>query len=94
MPTDESQPTDADVAESAEPPQEDDDSYESRILIKPNGEVVIENLSIDLMELLEMLDPDAEAACEIPEGHPALAGAEGAAEGATSASTSSDPETS
>jgi len=50
---------------------EEEDSYQSRIIIKPNGEVVIENLSIDLMELLERLDPDAEVACEVPEEHQA-----------------------
>ena len=43
------------------------------IMIKPDGEIVIENLSIDLMELLEMLDPDAEVACELPADHPAAA---------------------
>ena len=47
------------------------ETQHSRIMIKPDGEIVIENLSIDLMELLEMLDPDAEVACELPADHPA-----------------------
>ena len=47
------------------------DTEHSRIMIKPDGEIVIENLSIDLMELLELLDPDVEVACELPEDHPA-----------------------
>ena len=55
---------------------DDAETQHSRIMIKPDGEVVIENLSIDLMELLEMLDPDAEVACELPADHPAASKAE------------------
>ena len=39
---------------------------ESRIVIRPDGEVVIENLSESLAEVALELDPDAEAmACRI-----------------------------
>lgn len=47
--------------------QSGDDEYHSRIVIKPDGEVLIENLSVDLMELALMLDPDAEIGCELPQ---------------------------
>ncbi|MBH23598.1 MAG: hypothetical protein CMH57_03845 [Myxococcales bacterium] len=77
MPDDEQQPQPPETPTEAEATEED--SYQSRIIIKPNGEVVIENLSIDLMELLERLDPDAEIACEVPEEHPARG--DGEAEG-------------
>ena len=42
-----------------------DDSYHSRIVIKKDGEVIIENLSMDLMELALMLDPDSPIACAL-----------------------------
>ena len=45
------------------PPEED--SYHSRIVIKKDGEVIIENLSMDLMELALMLDPDSPIACAL-----------------------------
>ncbi len=47
--------------------QTSDEEYHSRIVIKPDGEVLIENLSMDLMELALLLDPEAEVACELPE---------------------------
>ncbi len=43
-----------------------EDLFHSRIVIKKNGEVVIENLSMDLMELALLLDPDTKVACEVP----------------------------
>lgn len=39
---------------------------ESRIVIRPDGEVVIENLSEALAEVALSLDPDADLACELP----------------------------
>ncbi len=39
---------------------------ESRIVIRADGEVVIENLSETLVEVALSLDPDAELACELP----------------------------
>jgi hypothetical protein len=39
---------------------------ESRIIIRPDGEVVIENLSEALAEVALSLDPDADLACELP----------------------------
>ena len=49
---------------------EGEDGFHSRIVIKPDGEVLIENLSFDLMELALLLDPEAEMACEVPDGEP------------------------
>ena len=54
------------VSPASRPVEEGGDAYHSRILIKPGGEVVIENLSMDLMELVEMLDPDSPVVCQIP----------------------------
>jgi hypothetical protein len=48
------------------PVEEGGDAYHSRIVIKPDGEVLIENLSMDLIELAEMLDPDSPVACALP----------------------------
>ena len=53
--------------EAASAPDTPEESYKSRILIKPNGEVIIENLSMDLMELALALDPDNDVACDIGE---------------------------
>lgn len=39
---------------------------QSRIIIKPGGEVIIENLSMSLLELAELLDPDAKLSCRLP----------------------------
>jgi hypothetical protein len=46
-------------------PEANAETYSSRIVIKPGGEVLIENLSMDLMELALMLDPEAPVACNI-----------------------------
>lgn len=48
-------------------PAPSDERYKTRILIKPNGEVIIENLSMDLVELAMALDPDGEVACDLGE---------------------------
>lgn len=40
-------------------------SEESRIVIRPDGQVVIENLSALLAEVATSLDPDAELACRL-----------------------------
>ncbi len=48
-------------------PEPGGERYKSRIVIRPNGEVVIENLSLELMELAEALDPDGAIACELNE---------------------------
>ena len=53
---------------AATDPDQDPDSTRSRIVIKPDGQVLIENLSVDLMELALLLDPTAEIGCEIPPG--------------------------
>ncbi len=50
--------------------EEGGDAYHTRIVIRPGGEVLIENLSMDLIELAELLDPDAKIACEAPEPLP------------------------
>ena len=39
---------------------------ESRIFIRPDGEVVIENLSAALAEVALELDPESEIACRLP----------------------------
>lgn len=58
-PTDGAAPTDADGAQPT--PQE-----ESRIVIRPDGEVVIENLSELLAEVALTLDPeDADLTCRL-----------------------------
>lgn len=54
----------------ARPVEEGGDAYHTRIVIRPGGEVLIENLSMDLIELAELLDPDAKIACEAPEPLP------------------------
>jgi hypothetical protein len=38
---------------------------ESRIVIRPDGEVVIENLSERLVDVALELDPDADLACDV-----------------------------
>lgn len=48
------------------PVEEGGDAYHTRIVIKPDGEVLIENLSMDLIELAELLDPDSPVACDVP----------------------------
>lgn len=48
-------------------PLDPEDLFHSRIVIRKDGEVVIENLSMDLMELALLLDPDTPVACEVPE---------------------------
>lgn len=53
------------VEEVAQPEEEEEEQYHSRIIVKPNGEVLIENLSIDLMELALMLDPEAQIGCSV-----------------------------
>jgi len=63
-------PKTPDTAPDATPdatPEPSDERYKTRILIKPNGEVIIENLSMDLVELAMALDPDGEVACDIGE---------------------------
>lgn len=51
---------------SPEPPPAEERTR-SRIIIKKSGEVIIENLSIDLVELAMALDPDSEVACDLSE---------------------------
>jgi len=53
--------------EAASDPSQAPDDMRSRIIIKPDGEVIIENLSIDLMELALILDPDSEIGCGLPQ---------------------------
>jgi hypothetical protein len=53
--------------ERASEPAQGPDDMRSRIIIKPGGEVIIENLSLDLMELAMALDPDSGVACELPQ---------------------------
>jgi hypothetical protein len=60
----------APAVEAARPVEEGGDAYHTRIVIRPGGEVLIENLSMDLIELAELLDPDAKIACEAPEPLP------------------------
>ena len=50
---------------ATEPPLEP--TEESRIVIRPDGEVVIENLSELLAEVAVELDPDTDLACRIPQ---------------------------
>ena len=57
-------------AAAARPVEEGGDAYHTRIVIRPGGEVLIENLSMDLIELAELLDPDAKVTCEAPEPLP------------------------
>jgi hypothetical protein len=59
--------SDEPVVPEPEPPLDPDDLFHSRIVIKKNGEVVIENLSMDLMELALLLDPDTKVGCDVPE---------------------------
>ena len=53
--------------ERAADPEQGPDDMRSRIIIKPGGEVIIENLSLDLMELAMALDPSSGVACELPQ---------------------------
>ena len=54
---------------AATDPNQDPDAMSSRIVIKKGGEVIIENLSMDLMELALLLDPDSDIGCDLaPEG--------------------------
>ncbi len=48
-------------------PEAPPDALRSRIVIKPDGQVLIENLSLDLMELALLLDPDAQVTCDLPQ---------------------------
>jgi hypothetical protein len=54
---------------------------ETRIVIRPDGEVVIENLSALLAEVAEELDPDGEIACRVELTRPTPAPAEPHADG-------------
>ena len=45
--------------------KDDSDAMTSRIVIKDSGEVIIENLSMDLMELALLLDPDVPVGCQL-----------------------------
>ena len=61
-----SDPTDPDADDAVAPPGLDpEDLFHSRIVIQKDGKVVIENLSMDLMELALLLDPDAPIACDV-----------------------------
>lgn len=51
--------------EVVEPSFDPEDLFHSRIVIQKDGKVVIENLSMDLMELALLLDPDTPVACQV-----------------------------
>lgn len=53
---------------STPPPDETrEPTFRTRIFIEPDGRVVIENLSEEMLELARALDPDATLACDAPQ---------------------------
>ncbi len=57
---------------SAESPNDDkrEPVFRTRIFIEPDGRVVIENLSEEMLELARALNPDAAPACALEPADP------------------------
>jgi hypothetical protein len=71
--TDTPDKADRPIQENPGPTPAGDDLFHSRIIITPDGKVIIENLSMDLMELALMLDPESPVACDLaPAGSAAV----------------------
>ncbi|MDY0059663.1 MAG: hypothetical protein RBU45_07645 [Myxococcota bacterium] len=58
--------------ETATPPRpaEEEPSFQTRIFIDRDGQVVFENLAEELLPLVAALDPDAELSCRLPADDP------------------------